>query len=226
MFLDAVDVETVSSGTTALDQIIYKAMEKDRDMRYQTAAEMRTDLKRLRRDISSGRSAMVSAVRSGSVETAPASSTATTPIAKKSLRWVWVLAAGLVMLAIAGIAYRYFLQHEEKLPSKVVQISHWNKSMTGAVLSPDGHTVAFNSYVENVPQVFVMLTSGGEPLQLTNDEGAKFVDSFSSDGTEIYYRRNLGRDEEWAVPTLGGKARRLVSGIRAVQSPDGKISTI
>ena len=94
--------------------------------------------------------------------------------------------------------------------------------MTGAVLSPDGHTVAFNSYVENVPQVFVMLTSGGEPLQLTNDEGAKAVDNFSTDGTEIFYRRNLGRDEVWAVPTLGGKPRRLISGIRASQSPDGK----
>ena len=55
-----------------------------------------------------------------------------------------------------------------------------------------------------------MLTSGGEPLQLTNDEGDKDVDNFSPDGKEIYYARSLGRDEVWAVPTLGGTPRRVV----------------
>ena len=35
--------------------------------------------------------------------------------------------------------------------------------------------------------MFLMLTSGGEPLQLTNDEGDKGVDDFSSDGKEVYY---------------------------------------
>ena len=40
-----------------LDEIILKALEKDRDLRYQTAAELRGDLKRLKRDLESGRSA-------------------------------------------------------------------------------------------------------------------------------------------------------------------------
>ncbi len=206
-----------------LEEIIHKSMEKDRDMRYQTAAEMRTDLKRLRRDISSGKSAMVSTVRPAAVtESVSSPASITAPVAKKSSRLVWILTAAVVILGGAVLTYRYLRPQEEKLPTKVVQISHWNKSMTNAVLSPDGHSVAFNSFVENVPQVFVMLTSGGEPLQLTNDEGAKAVDDFSKDGTEIYYRRNMGRDEEWAVPTLGGKPRRLVSGLRAAASPDGK----
>jgi hypothetical protein len=65
-----------------------------------------------------------------------------------------------------------------------------------------------------------MLTSGGEPLQLTHDED-KIVENFSADGTEIYYRRNLGRDEVWAVPTLGGSPHRVVSGHTLVSSPDG-----
>jgi hypothetical protein len=47
-----------------------------------------------------------------------------------------------------------------------------------------------------------MLTSGGEPLQLTNDEWDKFVDDFSPDDKEVYYG-SYGRDEVWAVPTLG-----------------------
>ena len=43
--------------------------------------------------------------------------------------------------------------------------------------------VAFVSPAGGVWQVFLMLTSGGEPLQLTNDEGDKLVDAFSPDGT-------------------------------------------
>jgi len=44
-----------------LDRIITKSLEKDRDLRYQTASEMRSDLKRLQRDTASGRTAAVAA---------------------------------------------------------------------------------------------------------------------------------------------------------------------
>jgi hypothetical protein len=64
--------------------------------------------------------------------------------------------------------------------------------------------------VRGVDQVFLMLTSGGEPLQLTNDQGDKFVDSFSPDGNQVYYGANFGRGT-WAVPTLGGTPRRVAS---------------
>ena len=93
--------------------------------------------------------------------------------------------------------------------------------MDSARLSPDGHSVAFVSPVGGIAQVFLMLTSGGEPLQLTNDEGDKVVDSFSPDGTQIYYGRSLGRDEIWGVPTLGGNPSRVVSGSYLAPAPDG-----
>ncbi len=94
--------------------------------------------------------------------------------------------------------------------------------MNDARLAPDGHAVAFVSPVGGVAQVFLMLSSGSEPLQLTNDEGDKVVDTFSPDGTEIYYERSIGREEVWAVPTLGGTPRRVVSGNSAVPSVDGE----
>ena len=47
------------------------------------------------------------------------------------------------------------------------------------------------------------------------------MDSFSPDGKEVYYGKSLGRDEIWAVPALGGAARRVVSAAYAVPSPDG-----
>jgi Tol biopolymer transport system component len=81
--------------------------------------------------------------------------------------------------------------------------------------------VAFSSPVNGLDQVFVMLASGGQPLQLTSDNGAKIVDSFSPDGAEIYYGKSEERSEEWSVATLGGKPSRVVSGTHLSPSPDG-----
>jgi len=93
--------------------------------------------------------------------------------------------------------------------------------MRSARLSPDGHAMAFASPVAGIDQVFLMLTSGGEPLQLTNDEGDKLVDNFSPDGKEVYYGRFYGRSEVWAVPALGGNPHRVITGRHIVPSPDG-----
>jgi len=95
--------------------------------------------------------------------------------------------ATLVVLLAALAAYRFWPRSAGPSgPGKSTQISHWNKAISGAKLSPDGHTLAFSSISSGVFQVFVMLASGGEPLQLTSDEGDKRVAAFSADGTEIY----------------------------------------
>ncbi|HEV2495999.1 MAG TPA: protein kinase [Terriglobia bacterium] len=209
-----------------LERIINKGLEKDRDLRCQTAAEMRTDLKRLKRDTESGRavqaSGAVSGAASGPVPIEPASGAIQPPGVGSSRKYVLAGASVAVLLVAAALAYRYWLTPKAPSgPGKITQISHWNKQMEAARLSPDGHTVAFSSTVGGAEQILVMLTSGGEPLQLTRDEGDKTVDSFSPDGTEIYYERSLGLDEVWAVPTLGGPAHRVVSGLNLKPSPDG-----
>ena len=132
------------------------------------------------------------------------------------------LAACIALLAAALAAYHFWPRSNRPIgPAKIAQISQWNKPMKYARLSPDGHNVAFVSPVGGIAQVFLMLTSGGEPLQLTNDEGDKFVDTFSRDGREVYYEKTLGHDEVWAVPTLGGASRRVAPARHAVPSPDG-----
>ena len=204
-----------------LERIINKALEKDRDLRYQSAAEMRADLKRMRRDSSSARIPVPEP--SGAQPAVPAATTPTsaTPTPGRKFLGVTVLAI-FALLAGALAAYEHW--HRPASPSgpaQIVQISHWNKPMDRATLSPDGHTVAFTSPAAGVFQVFVMLSSGGDPLQITSDEGDKQVASFSTDGAEIYYRRTLGEYETWAVPTLGGSPRRVVSGFAVAPSPDG-----
>ena len=144
------------------------------------------------------------------------------PAAKPSQTKYIVAGAAVLLVAIAFALYHFKgARTAPSGPAKITQISHWNKPMKDARLSPDGHAVAFDSQVGGIAQVFLMLTSGGEPLQLTNDEGDKLVDIFSPDGKEIYYRRFLGRNEVWAVPTLGGIPRRVASAFYVVPSPDG-----
>ena len=213
-----------------LEDIINKALEKDRDLRYQAASDVRTDLKRLRRDTDSGR---ISSSTSRAVEElAPeqgsgkvsSSAVAVQPSAGSARKKFTIGAACAVLVLVAGAfaAYRYWGGSSVPSgPAKITQISRWDKPLGNARISPDGHTVAFTSQVAGISQVFVILTSGGEPLQLTNDGGDKIVDSFSTDGTEIYYGRFQGNDEGWAVPTLGGKPNRVASGFALVPSPNG-----
>jgi serine/threonine protein kinase/Tol biopolymer transport system component len=206
-----------------LEDIINKALEKDRELRYQGASEMRADLKRLKRDTDSDRISSASRTSQG---VSPEHTTRSVTVDQPSTRLAWkrylALAACVVLLAAVFAANHFW--RRTSTPSgaaKITKISRWNKPMNQTRLSPDGHAVAFVSRVGGVAQVFLMLTSGGEPLQLTNDEGEKYLENFSPDGKEVYYSRFLGRSEVWAVPTLGGVPRRVASGWYAVPSPDG-----
>src|SRR6516225_3391867 len=215
---------------TELQRIIDKALEKDRELRYLTAADLRADLKRLKRDSRAGK------VPRGSRDLSGTSGAATEPVAERRTGSVMAaqttpvvpsrkyaaLVACVALLAAGFAAYHFWPRSNiPSGPAKITQISHWNKPMNDARLSPDGRTVAFDSPVGSVSQVFLMLTSGGEPLQLTNDEGTKRIYSFSSDGKEVYYARFLGSDAVWAVPALGGSPRRVVSASDAVPASDG-----
>ncbi len=251
-----------------LEDIMNKALEKDRDLRYQSASEMRADLKRLRRDIDSNRISatgyqqQTQSQDSGRVSTGAAgapgsssaaistgamnstlvsssgannaaqisgsSSAAATSVKPAAGSKLWLAAiATIILLAAAGLAVFHFRGIDFSVgrapagPAKVTQISHWDKPIRRPRISPDGHTVAFSSQVADTAQIFVMLTSGGEPLQLTNDAGDKFATSFSADGTQIYYSRTLGTDEGWAIPTLGGTPTRIAAGYGMVPGGDG-----
>ncbi|PWT90531.1 MAG: hypothetical protein C5B54_07000 [Acidobacteria bacterium] len=87
-----------------LEHIINKALEKDRDVRYQSAAEMRADLKRLKREVDSGRSAM-----SQVASTLPPQK----EIRSGSTKWALVMGA-FVILALSVAAFLYLIPNRKQ----------------------------------------------------------------------------------------------------------------
>src|SRR5215470_14669428 len=90
------------------ERIISKALEKDRNLRYQTAADLRSDLARLKRDLDSGRSTGTSAAAMGAASSQSSSSVAAATVPSRSRNY-WIGAVAAVVLAVAAMGV-YFLR--------------------------------------------------------------------------------------------------------------------
>jgi Tol biopolymer transport system component len=222
-----------------LERIINKALEKDRDLRYQSAAEIRTDLKRLKRDTDSGRSAGVppavaGASRSREVRGQDAHATAggTPALRFSALRWLALtVTAGILILGVLIVLAWRFLSVPKQL-APVPAGSEMDESTLTQVtaspgldffpsLSPDGSFIAYSSDQNGSFEIYMKsLTPGGRAIPLTSDGGQNFEPAWSPDGKLIaYYSRKRGGI--WIIPALGGSARQLTDfGSWPAWSPD------
>src|SRR5260370_18268146 len=123
-------------------------------------------------------------LKEATVEVLPAhpSSSSVIDVAKQHKGGLVV--AAIVVLSLVAAAtygvYHFLSRPNPPAPhTKITQISHWNKPMGTACLSPDGRTVAFNSPVPGFPQVYFMLSSGAKQLQLTRVQGNKAIHHYS-----------------------------------------------
>ncbi len=108
------------------EPIVYKALEKDRNLRYQSAADLRSDLARLKRDMDSGRSgsapstsAPVIAASSASVAAASAASGIAAPIATRK----YLIGGVAAVVVIAAVVSGYFLMRGKSDAQKVTSIA-------------------------------------------------------------------------------------------------------
>ena len=187
----------VSEG---LERIIDKALEKDRDIRYQHASELRADLKRLKRDTESGSKASVVVSARPQNQRSPL---------------VWAALAVVVASVAIGTALmlRRSGQPAAVNSSQWVQLTNFTDAIFSAALSPDGRMLAFLRGSENfgAGQLYVKLLPDGDPVQLTHDETTKWGTAFSPDGSRIAYGTSGNDWQTWAVPVLGGQPQLLLS---------------
>ena len=231
-----------------LDEIIGKALEKDRDLRYHSAGDLRGDLKRLKRDTESGRkpaqvapiSAPVEAVSPSSTRNAagipsgqhsPGSSAAIS-VARQN-KASTVLTAGVALVLLAAAAYGIYAYFTRTRPVPFQDVSVTKVTDTGnemfAAISPDGQYVLCMSrknglaglWLRNVP------TNSNTQVQPPADVYYNGL-RFSTDGNYFYFVRSDPGNPElkflYRAPLLGGTAQKLAEDVDSniTFSPDGK----
>ncbi len=198
-----------------LERIINKALEKDRNLRYQHAADLRADLQRLTRDSSrSHRSGLTSTPEQQEArEPGPPSASGLTPKAKAWKTYTYAAAAALV-LAIIGAAFFFHRSSPGSVPGSKdwEQLTFFTDSAVYPALSADGRMLVFirgdSSFIAH-GDIYVKLLPGGEPVQLTHDSKPKLAPSFSPDNSRIAYGVSDPWNT-WEVPVLGGEPHMLL----------------
>ena len=213
-------VQLNSSVPAELERILNKLLEKEKDLRYQVAAEVRTDLKRLQRELDPGRvsadpSVLASRTPSGSARVAASASGAVAPsttaarqgsgkvlaeAAQKNKIGAGVFLLGLLaVIAAAGFGLYVLVQKNQKpisVPFEKFTIENVsnNGHTTQAAISPDGKYLlqALEEYgLQSLRLRHVPTMTYKEVLAPARTRYEGL--SFSPDGNYIYFLR---RDEE------------------------------
>jgi len=179
-----------------LERIINKALEKDPDLRYQSAAGFRADLKLLKRD---------------SESSATARQENTAPMSPSTRKW-WLAAVVVVIAAAISLwAIRPWESSGKLSPAGTERITFSGGPEFSGSLSPNSEFLAYGHTEHGTMDIFVQSRLGGRMLRLTDDPGDEDLPRWSRDGTQIAY---LGGDgifcDIFTISPLGGHSTKLV----------------
>jgi len=170
-----------------LEDIINKSLEKDRNLRYQSAADIRTDLQRLKRDTDSGRSA---GVRINSVPAAIAALSRSrqeeepqhdeTPALLR--RWPFAV-GGVTLIVTAGLA---FLFRPTLPPPKVTGSAQvTSDGRAKAAMVTDGSRIYFSSCAYFNCSLFQASAVAGDEVPIQTSFSNPLVDDISPDRSQL-----------------------------------------
>jgi Tol biopolymer transport system component len=186
--------------------IVEKALEKDRNERYQSMRELVVDLRRL--------------ARRAADSTSPLAATfSPTASVRRRARGIWIGVSLVALGALAGWALEGILT--DGAPVRSIQVRRLTDFVgleEAPALSPDGRSVAFVAVAAGQKrQIKVRLLTGGAALNLTSGDVDHYGPRWSPDSSSLLYF-TPGKDPGdagtlWEVPALGGPPRPLVESI-------------
>jgi serine/threonine protein kinase len=190
-----------------LERVISRLLEKDRETRYQSAADVRADLKRIGRDS----------------DAAPAAKTRQElPASTRRTATTIAVAVGVAVLVLAAVAWQFRGNSRVPVtsPAEYVQLTDFTDSVIDPSLSPDARMVTFIRSDTGFPRlgdVYVKLLSGGDAVRLTNGVARRYAPVFTPDGSRIAYTQlsvtsALGASswDTWTIPIGGGEPTRML----------------
>ncbi len=212
---------------TQLDHIINKALEKDRELRYQTALDFRADLKRLKREIDSSPS--LSGGRAGSKKQSRFKSFDS----HRNYRLI-ALTAFITIILLVGL---WFFISRFLLKANIAEGPDWSKATnkqltdfpgpeTHPSLSPDGKSFIYikRDGEKNDYDIFLQRVGGKNVRNLTPDSPAnETTPTYSFDGKMIAFHSTREPEGIYIMEETGENPRRISNfGFYPSWSPDGK----
>ena len=179
-----------------LDHIIRKALEKDRDVRYQTASEIRADLKRLKRDSDS---AISTGIAARPAALAPS----------RAARWPWAVAA-IMAVVLAALALWVFYPLPPPRITGSTQITQ--DGLIKGELATDGSRVYFTEAAEGHFVLAQVSVAGGEVTKIPTPFQNVMLGDISRDRSQLLIGAFEGTHHEatiWTLPVPSGPPRRL-----------------
>lgn len=197
-----------------LDLVLDKVLEKDRELRYQTASDFRADVRRLLRGIDSSPSNSRQRVLAGLARR------------KKNRRWFWPAAASLAFLLTAVVGWIYISRPRPPDWSRATHIQLTDQSGTEFFpsLAPDGRSFVYASRVNGNFDLFLQRVGGKNLTLLTKDSNADDTQpAFSPDGERIAFRSDREPAGIYVMEATGENLRPVTAeGFHPSWSPDGK----
>jgi Tol biopolymer transport system component/predicted Ser/Thr protein kinase len=202
-----------------LEEIVNKALEKDRNLRYQHASDIRTDLQRLKRDTDSGKTA------APGVATAELSTEREAPTAQRFWsRWAGPLAAAVIAAGVLVAWLNWPVPPARVLRS--TQITHDGSVKVPPILT-DGSRLYYTANGQT--GAYQILVTGGEAAPLSESLPGTYgnLADLSPSGSELLAQGQEGSTGEgplWIIPTLAGPPHRLggIVSSDASWAPDGQ----
>jgi Tol biopolymer transport system component len=207
-------------------RLIDKAMEKDRNLRYQHASELRADLQRLKRDTGSGR------VKAESQTEAAALAPTAVVAPGRTGRMKLVLAGvAIVVLGVAAFAGYKWLTPPRGFDPQNMRITKLTDSgkVSDVAISPDGRYIVYVQKDGEQYSMWVRNVATKSDVQVLSPDPVELLRlSFSPDGNYIYFLRSdkstVNFRYLYVMPVLGGIPRQLIRDVDSAVSfsPDGK----